>query len=505
MSILGSTDLVDPFGRTGGKKNGILDAVRREEFSRIAHNQIPRFVRVHRAWLIMLMRQGIVPAERGRKILRALQSVDSEAVEWMIETWQPSGWEPMIQLERYLTAQVGQIASDLNIGRTIPPPFYRMEILELILPLIEATLAFRKVLLKKAAEHADTVMPGYTHLQHAQPMTFGHYLVGLYEAIERASTQLEAVYSVTNRFELGCGALSGTSFKIDRMMAADLLGFEGIVEHSNDAVAATDFLIDLMGALTNLMIPLSRVANELDIWSSFEFGMVEIADHLTNPSSMMPQKKNPAVFEFCRMALAQVLAGYTEITCASHGLPYGDVIEMRELSFAMLPRVREVTRQLHTMSEAIDTLIVHKTTMLKRAWDGYSTVTELAALLYREAGIPLRLAHGIVGEVVRAMVSEGKPASEIGPERVEQAALKLTGEPVSLCPELVRAALDPVCFVNAHDSAGGVAPAEVHRMVCVREGLLAEAEERQKRRLSRIQAASRELDRQVELLLNDGL
>jgi argininosuccinate lyase len=504
MSTITSTDLVDPFGRTGGKKEGILDLERREHFAQVAHHQIPQFVRVHQAWLVMLMRQGIVPSERGRKILRALGSVDRAAVDWMIETWQPSGWEPMIQLERYLTSQVGQIASDLNIGRTIPPPFYRMEILELLVPLIEATLSFRRILLSNASEHAETVMPGYTHLQHAQPMTYGHYLLGLYEAIDRASVQVEAVYSVTNRFELGCGALSGTSFPIDRCLVADLLGFDGLVEHSNDAVAATDFLIDLMGALTNLMIPLSRVAGEMDIWSSFEFGMVEIADHLTNPSSMMPQKKNPAVFEFCRMILAQVLAGYTEIVCGSHALPYGDVIEMRELSFAMLPRIREVTRQLENMGEAIDTLIVHKAIMLRRAWEGYSTVTELAALLYREAGVPLRLAHGIVGEVVRTMLADGKPSSEINVDIVEQAALKVAGEHLRLCPERLQAALDPVCFVEAHTSRGGVAPAEVRRMVAEREALLAEAEERQRARLSKIRAAEKELSLQVESLLKNG-
>jgi argininosuccinate lyase len=459
------------------------------------------FVQVHEAWLLMLVQQGIVPAERGERILRALDEVGPAAIDEMIRDWDPSGWEPMMQLERYLTARVGQIASDLNIARTIPPPFYRMELAILLVELIEATLSFRRILLDNASRHVETVMPGYTHLQHAQPMTYGHYLLGLYDAIDRAASQVEAAYSNTNRFELGCGALSGTSFKIDRQLPARLLGFDGLVEHSNDAVAATDFIVDILAALINLMIPLSRVANEMDIWSSFEFNMIELSDHLANPSSMMPQKKNPVIFEFCRMALGEILGGMSEVVCAAHALPYGDVIEMRELAFSVQPKIAEVIKQLHIMGEGLATLKINRALMLARAREGFSTVTELAALLYLEANVPLRVAHGIVAEVVRATLAAGRSASQITPEVVAAAAAKVTGAPVSIEAEQLERALDPESFVRSHCSQGGVAPVEAQRMIDARTDSLAQAVRRHEERLERRRAARRELEARVAAAL----
>jgi argininosuccinate lyase len=501
MDIVDSKEPIDPFGRVGGQRESILDEERRRYFCQNAYRQVPLFVKVHKAWILMLIKQKVISEDRGKKILEALCRIDDQAIAEMIQSWDPSGWEPMMQLEHYLTGKIGQIASDVNIARTIPPPFYRMELAALLLELIEVTISFRKILLKNAAAHISTVMPGYTHLQHAQPTTFGHYLLGFFEAVNRASVQVEEAYLKTNRFELGCGALSGTSFDIDRQMPADLLGFDGLVEHSNDAVAATDFIVDCVATLTNLMIPLSRVSNELDIWSSFEFGMVEIADHLTNPSSMMPQKKNPAIFEICRMTLGQILGSFSEIVCAAHAVPYGDVIEMRELAFKIQPTIKEAIRALTLMGEGIDTLVVHKDVMLKHARGGFSTVTELASLLYREADIPLRMAHGIVAEVVRRTLAEGHLATDISSQLVEQAALQVTGKAIQIDTNLLESSLDPSRFVELHDSQGGVAPAEVQRMIKERDKELNETVKRQAKRLAKLRAAEQELNRQVRKIV----
>ena len=456
---------------------------------------------MHKAWLVMLAKTRIVEKERARKIMRALEGVGEEAIREMIATWTPSSWEPLIQLERYLTSRAGQAASDLNIARTLPPPFYRMEILPLLSDLMDEILSFLQVLLGKAAENLETVMPGYTHLQHAQPMTYGHYLVGLFDAVARAYGQLEAAYGRTNQFELGCGALAGTSFAIDREMPARLLAFDGIVEHSNDAVAATDFIVDVLAGLVNLMVPVGRVANDLDVWSSFEFGMVEVADEICNPSSMMPQKKNPALFEFCRMSLGAMLGGLAEVVCGAHATPYGDVIEMRELAFSVHPRITEATRQIRVMSEAIATLILKKERMLELARNGFSTATELAAVLYREAGMPLRMAHGIVAETVRKLAGEGKHPDDITPELIAEISQRVTGTAVHLCRERLRASVDPVEFVNAHTSAGGVSPASVRMMIDTRGPLLAELRRRQQQRADRREAADADLAREVERLL----
>jgi argininosuccinate lyase len=345
-------------------------------------------------------------------------------------------------------------------------------------------------------------MPGYTHLQHAQPMTYGHYLLGLYDPLARALGGLERAYGATNQFELGCGALSGTSFGIDRSYPAGLLAFDGVVEHSNDSVAATDFLIDILASLTNVLIPLSRLANDLDVWSSFEFSMVEVADEICNPSSMMPQKKNPAVFEFCRMSLGQILGAYSEVVCGAHATQYGDVIEMRELSYSIHPKLEETAKQLRVMNQAVDTLIVKKERMLELAKKGFSTSTELAAVLYREASVPLRAAHGIVAEVVRRMVDEGLSSQEVTPELVEQVSREMLGEGIRLPREILQSSIDPVRFVAAHRSVGGVAPSVVREMIAVRRDHLRELAVRQDERLEKRRSADQALGEEVEAFLS---
>jgi argininosuccinate lyase len=502
-NLLNEKKAMDPFGRVGGRKNwSVLDYERQEQFVKTIPKQLPLFVKVHQAWLLMLEKQGIVNRERAGKIMKALTEINEDALEEMIANWNPASWEPLVQLEQYLTSKVGQIASDLNIARTIPPPFYRMELVPLLLEVIDETIGFLTMLVDNAEKHTNTVMPGYTHLQHAQPMTYGHYLLGVYDPLFRALGELETAYVRTNQFELGCGALSGTSFRIDREYPAALLGFDGILEHSNDSVAATDFLIDILSAITNLFIPLSRVASDLDIWSSFEFSMVEVADEICNPSSMMPQKKNPALFEFCRMTLGKILGAYSEVVCGAHGTQYGDVIEMRELSYSIQPRLQEAVKQLRIMNRAIDTLIVKNERMLDLAQRGFSTATELAAVLYRESSVPLRMAHGVVAEIVRKMVSAGESPQDITPEIVEQVSRELLGEGIHLSAEVLQSSIDPVRFVAAHDSFGGVAPSTVAGMISQRRKTLETFRKRQSSRIEKRNCADRALHEAVEVFLS---
>jgi argininosuccinate lyase len=501
--LLNEKRAIDPFGRIGGRKNwSVLDYERQEQFVRTIHIQLPLFIKVHQAWLLMLVKQGIVKEERAGKIMKVLTEINEEALDEMIANWNPASWEPLVQLEQYLTSKVGQIASDLNIARTIPPPFYRMELVPLLLEVIDETIGFLSMLLDNAEKHVNTVMPGYTHLQHAQPMTYGHYLLGVHDPLFRALSELETAYVRTNQFELGCGALSGTSFMINREYPAKLLGFDGILEHSNDSVAATDFLVDILAAVTNLFIPLSRVASDLDIWSSFEFSMVEVADEICNPSSMMPQKKNPALFEFCRMTLGRILGAYSEVVCGAHGTQYGDVVEMRELSYSIHPRLQEAAKQLRIMNRAIDTLIVKKERMLNLAQKGFSTATELAAVLYRKSSVPLRMAHGVVAEIVRKMISAGKSPQDITPALVEQVSRELLGEGIKLSADVLRSSIDPVQFVAAHDSVGGVAPPTVTGMISKRRKRLEASRKRQNERIEKRNRADSALREAVEVFLS---
>ncbi|MBE7560835.1 argininosuccinate lyase [bacterium] len=491
------TRTLDTFTRLGGKK----ELKTRQEgiafFLSEAHELIPRYARVHSAWTVMLVRQGILDTERGAKILGALRDVGPHTIDEMVATYDPRFPKTILQFERYLTDKIGPIASDVIIGRTLPPPHYRMKMREAILPLLDAVLAFQKTLLEYSDLHREVVMPGYTHYMHAQPMTFGHYLLGLHEAVAEAEAQLEASYASVNRCDLGCGALAGTSFPIDRELPARLLGFDSVLEHANFCVAGTDQAVTLVCALTNLMLPMGRAATEMYHWCTFEYNMLEVDASISETSSMMPQKRNPCVFEEIRQTVGAVMGAYNDACARSHNIMWGDTIEVMQLSEATVPVVEKVLYAVNLFNKTVPAISVHREVMLKHAAEGFSTCTELAAILVREKKIPWRICHAIVAEVVRELSDSGRTARDMTPELVDEMARRVTGEPLGLDAARIGAALDPVKFVAAHRSRGGVAPEEVGRMVAERKRRLAEALERQKERYHRLAQAESDLDAAV--------
>jgi len=482
---------LDTWTRVAGKRALPTREEGRRAFAAVAPDRIPRYVKVNKAWMVMMVRQGIVPADRGRTILAALDAVD---LDEMIETYDERFDKPILQLERYLSDKAGAHASDVMAGRTLPPPVYRMALREKIVPLIAAGLDLRGTLLDHAARHTGAVMPGYTHLSHAQPMTYGHYLLGIHDAVARALRQIEGAYDSTNRCDMGCGALAGTSFDIDRPLLADLLVFDGLIEHSNDCVAATDFAVDLGAAVINLLIPLTRAADEMDTWTTFEMDMLEISDAIGATSSMMPQKKNATICEHLRWRLGVVLGCFTEITTGAHATPYGDVMEVM-----FVPKTAERIAEhgawaCRRMAVLVENMTAKPDVMLRHAREGFSTVSELANVLFRERGTPWRVAHAIVAGVVRRLVDAGQTACDITTYLVDEVAAAVTGEPAGLTADQIAAAIDPVTFVEAHDSQGGVAPKETDRMIAARRDDLAADRERHDRRLAALDDADRRLD-----------
>ena len=495
---------LDTFTRLGGKKE--LKSVEEGTafFLSEAYELIPRYKRVHQAWTVMLVRQGILDAGRGAKILAALRDVGDHTIDEIVATYDTRFPKTILQFERYLTDKIGPIASDPIIGRTLPPPHYRMKMRESILPLIDAVLAFRKTLLEYADRHRDVVMPGYTHYMHAQPMTFGHYLLGLHEAVEEASGLLEYTYANVNRCDLGCGALAGTSFPVDRELPARLLGFDSVIEHANFCVAGTDQAINLVCAMTNLMLPMGRAATEMYHWCTFEYNMLEVAASISETSSMMPQKRNPCMFEEIRQTVGAVMGAYNDACARSHNIMWGDTIEVMQLSEATVPVVDKVLYAVKLFNKTIPAISVHREVMLRYAAEGFSTCSELAAIIVRERQIPWRICHAIVAEVVRELSDSGRTASDMTPELVDEMAIKVTGEPLGLDAATMAAALDPVKFVEAHHSRGGVAPGEVERMVGERKRALAEAEARQAGRTGQLADADAELSRVVDEMVGAG-
>jgi len=363
--------------------------------------------------------------------------------------------------------------------------------------LIDTAFDLLEGALDVAEPHTHTVMPGYTHLSHAQPMTYGHYLVGFHDAVERAARQIEAAYASTNLCNMGCGALAGTSFNIDRPLLADLLGFDAVLEHSNDCVAATDFAIDLVAALTNLLIPVSRVANELDVWSTFEAGMFEIADEIADTSSLMPQKKNACICEHLRAALGTIMGYYTELACQPHNTSYGDTMEV----MFVMGKVPQVAAKgawaCRRMAALIRHMSPHEAVMLRHARGGFGAASELAAVMLREKGTPWREAHAIVAGVVRGLSERGQTAEHITPEAIDEEAKRVTGRGLCLSEESIQSAIDPTRFVEAMVSQGGAAPDEVGRMIATRRDDLRAARARQTQRAERLKQSELALEAAV--------
>jgi argininosuccinate lyase len=250
-----------------------------------------------------------------------------------------------------------------------------------------------------AERNQDAVMPGYTHLQRAQPLLFGHHMLAYYEMFERDRDRLADCYRRVNVMPLGAGALAGTVLPIDREMVARLLGFSGLSENSVDAVSDRDFAIEFVSACSQIMVHLSRLAEELVLWSSAEFGFITIADAFTTGSSIMPQKKNPDVAELSRGKAGRVFGNLTALLTIMKGLPLSYNRDMQEDKEPVFDTADTVNQALAVMAAMLESITVHRDTMRRAAEDGFITATDLADYLVRK-GLPFRQAHEVVGRAV---------------------------------------------------------------------------------------------------------
>jgi len=465
--------------------------------------QFYTLVDTHRAWLVMLVEQGIVPRADAVEVLVALKELKAagpETIEYV-----PGYHDVYTHMEQWLKERAGQEAgAHLSLARTRPEPLFRIYFRGRILNCIEELIGFRSTLLDAAERHRDAVMPGYTHQQHAQPTTFGAYLLAIHDPLERATRWLEMAYSTTNESTMGCGALAGTAFPIDRYRVAELLGFDDIMESAFASVSTGDHLVQATSAASDAMITISRMCMDLEQWANTESRFVETAPEFSDVSSMMPQKKNPCVFEVARGKASRTLGDTMGVYVGLTKAFYADVLDL-EFTYAPGMRVLDDTAAtMEFLSGVIRTLQVHRDRMLEAAREGFSTVSELADEIFRQTGLPHRLAHTIVANTVTRALDAGMVATDVTAEFVEQVAQEELGRPLGLTEEQVRRALDPVAFVESHDIPGGPASTEVLRMVKARRDRLASERERLAERTARLETAAKELDEVTERMISEA-
>ncbi|MBM3236423.1 argininosuccinate lyase [Candidatus Poribacteria bacterium] len=373
----------------------------------------------------------------------------------------------------------------------------RLYIREQILDTQELLYQLAKTFLEIATANVETVMPGYTHTQHAQPITLGFWATAYVSMFLRDLKRLDAAYSNVNTNPLGACALAGTSFPTERNLTTKLLGFDSTHEHALDVISSRDFITETLFALAQLMSNLSRLSEEIVYWSTYEFRMVAVDDAYASGSSIMPQKKNPCIAELARGRTGKIYSALQEVLITLKSLPMGYNRDLQEDKPPLWEAFDVVQACLSIFNGMLATLEINTERMAELANANFATATELANFLVRERGLSFRECHEIVGSIVGKLASSGLTFSNL---QETQKLLKERNIEISI-PEL-RAILDPKLAVLNNKSLGGASPGEVKRMAAEFDAHLAQFESKIAQKREQINLAQKLTNDVIEAALS---
>ncbi|GAA0725379.1 argininosuccinate lyase [Halorubrum trapanicum] len=448
---------------------------------------------VDRAHTVMLAEQGIVDSAVAGEILAALDDVETAGHGAL-----PDGEDVHEAIETAVIDRIGPDGGRMHTARSRNDEVatcIRYRLREDLLDAVEATVAAREALVEVASEHAETVMPGYTHLQPAQPTTVAHYLLSYEGAVARDTERLLDAYDRVNRSPLGAAAFAGTPFEIDRDRTAELLGFDGTVRNSMDASAGRDFLVETTATLATHATTLSGIAEDLIIYANR--GLVELSDDYSSTSSIMPQKKNPDPVELVRATAGTATGEVTGLLTTLKGLPRAYNLDLQEATPHAWTAVDSVSDATEVVAGAVATADWDEAALAAAAGEGFSTATGVADLLAM-GGMPFRTAHEIVAAAAEAVDDGDSP--DAAAAKVDEATRKVTGEPLSayVSREDVESALDPAESVASRDSAGGPAPEAVDDELAAAGSRIEDDEAALTAERDALDAASEALDAEVD-------
>ena len=406
----------------------------------------------------MLARQGILTAEERDAIVGGLTRI-RERIERGEFAWRVELEDVHMNIESALTADIGIAGKKLHTGRSRNDQVatdVRLWLRDEIAAIQAEIRRLQRALLDLAEREADTIMPGFTHLQTAQPVTFGHHLMAWFEMLERDHGRFADCARRLNVMPLGAAALAGTTYPIDRHYTAGLLGFDAPMENSLDAVSDRDFAIEFGAAASLLMMHLSRFAEELILWSSAQFAFVELSDRFCTGSSIMPQKKNPDVPELVRGKTGRVFGHLVAMLTLMKGQPLAYNKDNQEDKEPLFDTVDQVRGCLKVYADMIPAITPRREKMRAAALKGFATATDLADYLVRR-GVPFRDAHEVVGKAVALGVAKGCDLSQLSLPEL-QSFSEVIGEDVYDVLTLEGS-------VAARDHLGGTAPNQVRAAV----------------------------------------
>jgi argininosuccinate lyase len=408
----------------------------------------------------MLAKTGIITKKEAAQITRGLQEVLAEIVagsfDFSIELE-----DIHMNIETRLIEKIGPVGGKLHTARSRNDQValdIRMYLRDVITETHDLLAALQQVLVALADRYQSVVLPGYTHLQRAQPVLLGHHLLAYYEMFARDRGRLTDCFRRVNVMPLGAGALAGTVLPIDRQFVARELGFESVCANSMDAVSDRDFAIEFTAACAQIMMHLSRLSEELVLWSSAEFGFITISDGFTTGSSIMPQKKNPDVAELTRGKTGRVYGNLTALLTIMKGLPLAYNRDMQEDKEPLFDTADTVTRSLAVYIEMLKGITVHQDAMRKAAEDGFITATDLADYLVKK-GMPFRQAHEVVGRAVLRCLELQSGLADLPLAEYKKLS--------SLIRDDVYEALSVEASVGRRTSQGGTAPTNLKKRLAV--------------------------------------
>ena len=403
----------------------------------------------------MLAAQGIISADDAQKIVTGLETVLRE-IEAGTFAFSRALEDIHLNVEARLAELIGPAAGRLHTARSRNDQVatdLRLWTRQAIDDIDQALFGLARALAEKALAAAAMVMPGFTHLQTAQPVTFGHHLLAYVEMVGRDRGRFADARKRLNRSPLGAAALAGTSFPIDRQMTAQALGFDHPMRNSIDAVSDRDFAIEALAAASLAAIHLSRLAEELVIWSSREFGFVRLSDAFTTGSSIMPQKRNPDAAELVRAKTGRIVGALQALLIVMKGLPLAYAKDMQEDKEPLFDAMDSLALSIAAMTGMIADLSPNAATLERAAGAGYSTATDLADWLVRVRGLPFRAAHEITGKIVALAEARGVALDRLALADLKAIEPGITAEVFSV--------LSVDDSVKSRTSAGGTAPASV--------------------------------------------
>ncbi|CCF25357.1 argininosuccinate lyase [Leuconostoc citreum] len=406
----------------------------------------------------MLGKQQIISESESAEIVAGLVALKKELDDGML-AFDVKNEDIHMNIEVLLTKKIGAVAGKLHTARSrndqVATDFH-LWVKHRLPHVLDALTELQETLLQLATQHAGTIMSGYTHLQHAQPITYGHYLLAYCEMFQRDYDRFEFNQKHTDMLPLGAAALAGTTFPIDRDFVAEQLGFNDIYHNSLDAVSDRDFALEFLSNAAMLMMHLSRMAEELILWSTYEFNYIELSDDFSTGSSIMPQKKNADFAELVRGKTGRTYGALMALLTTMKALPLAYNKDMQEDKEQVFDVMDTVLAAIKIFTGMLSEITVHKERMLASTQDDFSNATELADYLATK-GVPFREAHAIVGQLVLTGIQTHTPLQNMALADLQAAAPQIEAD--------IYLVLQSETAVNRRTSIGGTAVANVQKEI----------------------------------------